>query len=290
MEDNEIKIGYLPNFASISYNISDILKTIYKKINDEDYEGIKEIIYKQHELIFTYTNLVNENRPIIQELFSESEDFINIIHDIIGLLGLNNEEIIFLNKMIYDYFEFYNRSNMTPNSNIRDKLLSISYTINRQSIIALISKMSVNNARLLSIVMKSSFKTEKVVHRVNNFLIENMDLSIDEIVDILLIIYPKEKLPDFVCYTMFEYSPGNGDILRKFNKISDALLKIISNEEVVSFELFKAIFSNYGNMIKMLGVSEDRLRFKFKEVIKDPHNILMGYIKAIEYAYDIYIP
>lgn len=288
-EDINISFGNLPNFASISYNILDILKQIKHNIDHREYDFVKNIICKQHEIIFTYNNLVNENRPIIQSLFAESREFITIIHSIIGIIDLNKEEVIFLNKMIYDYFEFYNGNNL--DYDIKNQLLAISYIINKKSITALSSKMPLNQARILSIIMKSSFKIEKVVHRVNNFFIDGIDMSLDDMVETYQLIYPKELYPEFICYTMFEYSPGSGEIKNKFNRISNVVLNIISNEEIINFELFKNIFINYGNMIKMLGVTEDKVRFKFKEVIeKDPHNIVLGYIKAVEYAYDVYIP
>ena len=278
MDYDELNTIHNLNFTNIIYNIDSIINKLKSCDNINE---IKDIINCQHNIIFTYDNLNNGNREGIQELFT-SMNFLEVMDNISGTLvnNLIESEIIFINKIIYDYFEYTKQFN---DSNeiilIKDKLLSISYTINSARISSLIPIIGVNKARLLSILSYSSYKMEKIVHRINNFII-NTELDKKSISAIYYIIYGppiignnmfdeniNNKFVDMFCYSMFEYCDSDDpEIVEVFNRISSILMdKLIDISVPFDNPVIYRVLVNYSNMISMMNIDRSKLRFSIKE-------------------------
>ena len=284
-------------FTNIIYNIDSIINKLKDPLISA--EETKNIIKMQHDIIFTYDNLMNGNREGIQELFT-SIIFLCRLDSVVGLLNLSKSEIIFINKIIYDYFEFNN----DHKKQIEDKLLSISYTINRNRIQQFTPILGVNTSRLLSIVSYSSYKTEKIVHRVNNFII-NSDISMNNLEYIYYVIFgylynkqsadplyntPYELNQNFTnlfCYSMFEYCDSNDpNIVKRFNQISSFLLNKLIDIGKNNYMDFYNILITYNNMIDFINIDKNKLRFSIKNKlidIKDESiSVILDQLKNIE--------
>jgi hypothetical protein len=279
---DELNIIHNLNFTNINYNIDSIINKL--KVCD-NIDEIKDIINRQHNIIFTYDNLNNGNREGVQELFT-SMKFLDVMDNISGTLveNLKESEIIFINKIIYDYFEYTKQYNSTEINSIKDKLLSISYSINSSRIYSLAPVVGVNKARLLSILSYSSYKTEKIVHRINNFIL-NTELNKRDISNIYYIIYDgppmtiinnifekkqleiNNKFVDMFCYSMFEYCDSDDpEIIEMFNKISSVLMdRLIDISIPLDNPVIYRVLLNYSNMISIMNIDRNKLRFSIKE-------------------------
>lgn len=278
---DDLNIVHNLNFTNIRYNIDSIIN---KLKSCEDKEEIKNIINCQHNIIFTYDNLNNGNREGVQELFT-SMKFLDVMDNISGTLveNLKESEIIFINKIIYDYFEYTKQYNSIEINSIKDKLLSISYSINSSRIYSLAPVVGVNKARLLSILSYSSYKTEKIVHRINNFIL-NTELNKKDISNIYYIIYGapitinnnifdtnseeiNNKFVDMFCYSMFEYCDSDDpEIIEMFNKISSVLMDRLIDISIPSDNpVIYRVLLNYSNMISIMNIDRSKLRFSIKE-------------------------
>lgn len=254
-------------FTNIIYNINSIVNKLKKST---DIEEIKGIIKLQHNIIFNYDNLINNNREGIQDLFT-STIFLDAFDSVAGIIEseLTESEIIFINKIIYDYFEY----SANDNSNVKDKLLCISYTINDKRVKALTPYVGVKLARLISIISYSSYKMEKIVHRINNFILNN-DFDIKTIESIYYVIYGSrmtkfavnEKCVSLFCYSMTEYCDSSDpEIINKFNEISNYLLNELIYCSVAFNENAYRMITMYANMITLMNIDKSRLRFSIKE-------------------------
>lgn len=290
--DNTIYVKY----TNIVYDIDSIINKI-KSSNDPN--EIKQIILYQHDTIFTRDNLINNNIEKIQELFMDI-NFINILDDISGLLlpKLSESEFIFLNKIIYDFF-IYSSKFYVDNKikDIKTKMNSIAMNINKDIIVGLSSIMGINSALKLSIISRSSFKFDNIVHRVNMFI---YDSSFDnwDIAKIYRIIYGDYKIgcelvyaigvrkfSSLFTYTMLEYPKydASKDFLLQFNKVSKIILDMLDDLTPTHLE---SILLNYINLISLYNMPENKLRFSLKEHAGER---LLFLIKRIEDLHNIYI-
>ena len=303
MNYDELYLNHNVNFTNIRYNIDSIVSKLKTSNKDE----MKEIITNQHNIIFCYDNLMNGNREGIQELFT-SIDFLTVMDNISGSLvnNLINSEIIFINKIIYDYFEYTKSFNNTNEIiTIKDKLLSISYSINFSMIRSFVPILGVNKSRLLAIISNSSYKSEKIVHRVNNFIMNIGDLNIKDIYTLFFIIYGpplidnidkfnektqtiNNKFVDMFCYSMFEYcdtsdSNISQEMIDSFNNISNVLIeKLIEISVPIDNIVIQRVLLNYYNMIFIMNIDRSKLRFSIKEHIPREANSLLEAISRIE--------
>lgn len=300
MENFEYDLGNSTYIRNISYDIDSIIDKIRSTDNTEE---IKQIVLYQHDKIFTHDNLVNNNINGIQELFMDI-NFLNILDNISGLLvpKLSETEIIFINKIIYDFFEY--SSNITDKkvSDIQHKMNSIAATINQALSIALLARIGVNNATKLSILSRSSFKFETVIHRVNMFMY-NSSFSDFEIKEIFRVIYGFDKIgeSEYTVYqigvrkftSIFTYSmlekcirPDNKDFMIQFNRVSLVILKLLKE---LSFSDLEAVLLNYGNIINLYNINDpNKLRFLIKEHITEGEP-MYTFIRNIENIHDIII-
>ena len=270
-------------FTNIIYDIDSIVNKLKTSNNLEE---IKDIIKIQHNIIFTYDNLINNNREGIQDLFT-TPIFLDALYSVSGLLVYNRSEseIIFINKIIYDYFEYSNSNN----SFIKERLLAISYNININRIRGFIPFFGVNNARLLSIISYSSYRIEKVVHRINNFIV-NSDIDIRRLDVIYFNIFGymfikdvdlsnpfaynsilklNNKFTNLFSYSMFEYCESKDiDAIKRFNKISKFFLDSIIEIGKDNAECFSTILITYNSMINLMNIDKNKLRFSIKEELR----------------------
>ena len=277
-------------FTNIIYDINSIVDKLNKSTSIEE---TKNIIKLQHNIIFTYDNLINNNREGIQNLFT-SPIFLDALDSISGLIPMTESEIIFINKIIYDYFEYSHN----VNSSIKEKMLAISYIINDTRIKLFTPILGINAARILSIISYSSYKIEKVVHRVNNFIINN-DFDIANLLSsIYTIIFgpttirgtflgegplPNSKFVNAFCYSMFEYCDSEDpEVIERFNQISSYLLqKIIILYD--KSDIFSNILITYANMITLMNIDKDKLRFSIKEELGKMKSDVSSIIAQINY-------
>ena len=304
-----IDLSFDPIFyhANIRYDINDIINKLISYSKEKSEYNIKNIIKNQHELIFKYDNLVNNNRELVQYLFTNNEVcifFLNILDSIIGLLELSTEEIIFINKLVYDFFE-YTKTNKYYNENeIKDKLLSITYKINANRIRALSAFIGINKANILSIISYSSFIDEKVVHRVNDFVVSN--IRINNVNDLLnfynvmftgLIINKESdftnKARNYIIHSMLEYWDNsldhNIDEYNMFNNISRMISYIFAELASTSNQLLYDLLRDYGNIIKLLNIDSSKTRYSLDKAYKDFLPIRQ-IIYDLEIEHDIFIP
>lgn len=277
-------------FTNIIYDINSIVDKLNKSTSIEE---TKNIIKLQHNIIFTYDNLINNNREGIQNLFT-SPIFLDALDSISGLIPMTESEIIFINKIIYDYFEYSHN----VNSSIKEKMLAISYIINDARIKLFAPILGINAARILSIISYSSYKIEKVVHRVNNFIINNEFDITNLLSSIYTIIFgpvtirgtffdedplPNSKFVNAFCYSMFEYCDSKDpEVIERFNEISNYLLQkiIILHDKL---DIFSNILITYANMITLMNIDKDKLRFSIKEELGKMKSDVSDIIAQINY-------
>ena len=263
MDNNDFNIGYGNiNFVDIRYKINSIID---KLCNSTDKEEIKRIIVNQSEIIFTYDNLINNNRDGVQKLFT-SKLFLNVLDNVSLILNLSESEIIFINKMVYDYREYVSVNKQEIDYEIYYIMQSILLHINSKKSKLLSSIIGMNNSLILSNLYYSSYKIEKVVHRVNNFIIHYAS-SIEEIYKIYKALYDNEqKMKDLFCYSMLETNNStNENEYIMFKMISNVLMIIIKEEAAKdNFD----IILNYINTINLFGITNDKLRFSIKDELE----------------------
>jgi hypothetical protein len=287
--EEEFKLFFNTNFSinNISYSIDRIIQVIKEKCANNEFDSLKDIILNQHNFIFNYDNLINKNLELIQELFTNRK-FLPFFNDICGLINFSESEIIFINKIIYDYFEVNVYNNTININEIRQFLLSISYIINDDRIRKLTPILGVNIARILSIVSYSSFKIKKVVHRINEFVVNNLghlDHSYLKIIYNILFYYPllenteyndadRKKIINLFIFSMMEnYNQyDNTEYTTSFNKLSSIIFDILLNvDSGTLLELLK----QYGTTISIFNINKETLRFNIKDIL---HNLLSNKI------------
>ena len=271
MSDDIFKLGYDPNFniATIHYGINSIISTIKTKCDNDEIAEVKKIILNQHELIFNYDNIENSNVILIQELFTNKK-FLKLFDDICGLINYTKSELIFINKVVYDFIIIYK---LDKHTDISNKLLSITYTINDSRIRDLVPMLGIDISRELAIVSYSSYKIEDIIHRINKFIMLSiLDIGVYDLRKIYSLIldlngYTKDTLNLFI-YSMFESLSEQGRLKYGvlFNKISDVLMSILIDLDDNSI---MDLLRQYGSTIIMSNISYTRIRFSMRAVLED---------------------
>lgn len=261
-DSEEIKSGsefIVPVFESIDYKIDQILF----KIDHIDtlHEGeIKNIIYRQYHLLFNYDQFISNERTYALTLFTNKR-FLRILLDIIGTLDLSNDEIICINKLTYDYYILKEKD-----KEISELLLQLSSYVNNKTSIRLSAILGINGSRILAMVSKSSFKTEKNIQRVNKFIIKynKMDLTIDDVLNIYCVLYDRFMYP--IIYTMLEVEPPNLSIEehKRFVMISSVVMTLLN--AMTSEDIYK-VLSNYAYLLQLNNTGKN-VRFSIKDASK----------------------
>ena len=170
-------------------------------------------------------------------------------------------------------------------------LLAISYQINDDKIIRLSSILGINGARILSMISKSSFKEDKRVQRINNFIIKynEIDLTLQNIIDIYCILYG-DRFSILFTNTMGEaYIENLVDIKEKYRYTLITYAVILILESLTSDNISKVLY-NYGFYLKLNKIEKVRISLKsfndydISRIIKIINNIEKDNI------YDLYIP
>lgn len=315
MKDFEnIDLSFDPTFSctNIRYDITTIIQKLIDESRNGNIASIKRILLDQHELVFKYDNLVNSNRLSVQILFTDeyvSMVFLNVLESVIGLINLSLEEITFINKIVYDFFEYSKSLHYEKENEIKQIMLSITYNINKFRISSLTSFIGINNANILSILSFSSFIDEKIVHRVNDFVITNLQITnimdLTYMYNIMFNIIPNsageisKKGTNYIIHSMLEYwdanSTHNEAEYKMFQNISLMILNILT-WKTISYSSLMSILKEYGNTIKLLNIDFTKIRFSLEKLarVDDTNNEKLKKINTIikdfEIDYDIFIP
>ena len=258
-EDNLMEQSiHKPIFRTIDYKIETIIEKIIN-IDDLSDDDVKFIISRQHNIIFNYDLFLSSSktRTYAQQLFTNKR-FLKLFCDIVGLIEFDENEIICINKLAYDYYILPNKD-----EEISSLLLQISYNINNIDVIKLSSKLGINGARILSMISKSTFKIDKKVHRVNSFLVKfDMDLTSTDIADILFMIY--NRFTPVIIHTLLEV-PVN-DMLNeekvRFDAISSAILTILLS---LTSDNMKKVLYDYAFTLR-LSKKQSSVRFSLRNI------------------------
>ena len=262
---------FLPKFQSIEYKIDQILNKI-KNIDSCSDEEIKQIILRQYHMILNYDLFLANEREFALELFTNKR-FLAILASVVGSLELADNEIVCLNKIVYDYYTLDEKDLV-----ISHYLLEISYYVNNKTVIRLSAILGMNGARILAMISKSSFKIEKNVKRVNHFIMKvNIGLSIQDIVNI---------------YIMLETEPANltDEKIKRFRAISAVVLILLNN---MTSQDIHTVISNYIYTIQYMNV-ERETRFSLIEACKVNkldriYKIIKDVIYELDLSSDFYI-
>lgn len=240
-ESDDITI--IPSFDIIekkSQFIINIISNIDLKSDDE----IKNFIQKYHISFLNYCLFTESDvsRNAMQKLFTNTR-FLNLFFNIIGNLKLDNIELIFLNRIAYDYWSLKEKDN-----DICNILLQISAYINNNLIIKLSSKMGINEARILAMISHSTDIQEIKVHRINRFLINCMNpvLDIQSMIDIMFFIYDRFLYP--IIYTLVEdeSSCNNTECIGQYRNLQNAIVTILLS---MPSEKITQVLTEYGYLL-----------------------------------------
>ena len=261
-----------PIFTSVEYTIDTIVDKIVN-IDELDKEEIKNIIIRQHKLILNYDLFLSskKTRSYAQTLFSDIK-FLEIFYSIIGLLQLSEHEMKCINKLAYDYYILPNKD-----PKVSELLLMICNSTNNVEVIKLSSRLSIKDARTLSMISRSTFRVEKRIRRVNNFLVKcTADLSAQAIVDIMFILY--DRFTDPIIYTMLEAKPDNltPEQSLKFDTISSVIITILDN--MTSANIKKVLY-DYAFTLRHSYQNNTKVRFSMKSI---PNQRIRSIIQEIE--------
>lgn len=224
--DNLDKVITTPLFHTIEYEIADIANKM-KNIDNLNEKEIKDIIIRQHSMILNYDNFLSsrESRSVTLELFT-NEKFLRYFLDVIRILDISSHEKICINKIAYDYYSLQDK-----NQRISDLLYQLTTEVNGKEVLILSSILGRTDAQILSMIRNSSFKEDKVVHRVNTFLVKynKIELSLSQIVSIYCYLFP--RVTTLFVQTMLENKPSvlTESECNNFDKISIAMLEIINS-------------------------------------------------------------
>lgn len=269
-----------PLFHSIEYELSGIINKI-NNIDNMNEKEIKDIIIRQHGMILNYDLFLMsfETRTQAQILFTNKR-FLKCFLDVIRLLNITYHEKICINKLAYDYYIIPDK-----NQEISDLLYRLTTEVNGKEVIVLSGIIGMYNAQVLSMIRNSSFKEDKCIRRVNNYIVKcGQDLSIQCIVNIYCSLF--DRFSNLFTFTMMESKPDNlsSDENRRFDYISVAMLEILNS--LPSCDIKKVIL-DYAFTLKMVKINTT-VRFAIKSASK--FNRIIFVIREVEIAENIIIP
>ena len=254
-----------PLFHVEADNIDWIIFKI-KNLDNLSNEEIRDLILYNHAMILKYDIFFmnQESRSLAQKLFTDKR-FLNIFIGLATNMNLTYHEIVCLNKLAYDYYQLNNND-----QEIADLLFQLSSIINNgRKIICLSGILGMNSARILAMIRYSSFKEDKVVKRVNLFLMNYQgELSIQDIVNIYCYLF--ERVSNLIIYTMLECKPDNlsEESNKRFDQISIAILEILNSMTTTDIS---TIMKDYEYKLKSENIQ--RVRFSIKTAMGYPRII-----------------
>lgn len=260
-------------FHTIEYELEGIVNKI-KNINSFDQREIKDIIIRQHSMILNYDNFLSSNskRELALSLFTDRK-FLSCFLDVIRLLELTNHEKICMNKIAYDYYRLD-----IKDEEISTLLYQLTTEVNSKEVLALSGIIGIADARILAMIRNSSFKEEKVVHRINAFLVKynKVELSLVQIVNIYCYLF--NRITALFVQTMMEPKPSN--LLpyeeKNFDKISIAMLELLNS---MPSGQIKLVLQSYAHTLSLIQVNTT-VRFAIKTAVQ--YDRIIRLVKEVE--------
>ena len=238
LNDTGSPVRGIIKLKSIEYSIDSIYnKILNNELSDID---IQNIIYRQYTTILDYNLFFkDESRQTMQRLFQNIR-FLKNLAMCINALSLNTHQIVFCNKLAYDYILYCKMT--VPSANreeISTLLTEISYKVNHKDIIALSSIIGLESAKYLAMARHSSFKEEVNVERVNILLSKTHNLGVDTIYEIYIKLF--DNISVLFSTTMFStiYDEEYKDT---YDNITLALICILEN---MDFDNMREVIKNY---------------------------------------------
>lgn len=267
-------------FHSVEYELSGIVNKI-NNIDNLNYDEIRNIIIKQHNMILNYDLFLtsNETRQLAQTLFTNKR-FLQCFLDVIRLLDITQHEKICLNKLAYDYYILP----IDKDEEIYNLLYKLTTEVNGREVVSLSGILGINEARILSMIRNSSFKEEKCIHRVNTYIVKcNLDLDIKSIESIYCFLF--HRFTNVFIYTMLESKPSNLSPLenKKFDNISIAILELLNS--LPSNDIRKVI-NDYAFTLKSVKRNTP-VRFMLKTALN--YNRILTAVRSVEISENIEI-
>lgn len=263
-----------PLFHTIEYELSGIVEKI-KNIDNFNEKEIKEIIVRQHGKILNYDNFLSSkgSREYALSLFTNKK-FLRCFLDVIRILEISDHEKICINKLAYDYY-------ILPNKDIEvsDLLFQLTTEVNGKEVVILSGILGRTDAQILLMIRNSSFNEEKVVHRINSFLVKYnvIDLSLQQMVSIYCCLF--QRVTTLFVQTMLEPRPAN--LLdyqsKNFDKISIAILEIVNS--MPSSEI-KTVVKSYAYALSNVNKNIE-VRFAIRSMIK--YDRIIKIVKEVEF-------
>lgn len=234
---------FFSSFKNINYDIS----YIFGNINDLTENQLKQIIKWQHSSIFNYDLFYGVKRDEVQELFLNLK-FLRCLNDIAGALTLYNEEIICINKIVFDFMSYNKNLHNELNIERYNLLTNIAYQINNIRINSLTRFFDLETSRFLSILYYSSFDKKESIYRVNYFLYNKCDPEVSEFTlkELFTTLYFTEVFNLFIV-TMLDSNIENP--VRK--KIINVVLDMLEDRE---YDFIRNTIYNYGYIINNTNV------------------------------------
>ncbi len=236
-------IATIPSFAIVEEKSQFLINMIANITNKSDNE-ITLFIQKYHTAFLNYSLFTESDlsRSSMQRLFTNAK-FLNLFFNMIGKLNLDQFEIGFLNRIVYDYWSLPEKDN-----DVYNILLQISSYINNNMIIKLSSKMGVNEAKILAMIAASTNKDDIKVHRINRFLVncDNPVFNEQSMIDIMFFLYEKFLYP--IIYTLLETKSCciSEDNFPQYYKLLNAIITILLS---MPSDKITTVLTEYGYLI-----------------------------------------
>ncbi len=274
-KSKEDKVITGPLFHTIEYEISGIAKKI-ENIDNFDEKEIKDIIIRQHATILNYNNFLSnkDTRAKALELFTNKR-FLRCFLDVIRILNITYHEKICINKLAYDYYCLVDKD-----KEISDLLYQLTTEVNGKEVIVLSGVFGLGDAQILSMIRNSSFEEEKVVHRVNNFLVYYpKEITMNNLALIYCNLFP--RITTLFVQSMLETKNINFTEIesKRFDKISLVMLEILNS--MPSSEIKKVIESYAYELSKI--TKDTTVRFAIKTAVR--YDRIIRIVKEVESEY-----
>lgn len=264
-----------PLFHSIEYELNGIVEKI-NNIDNFNEKELKNIIIRQHEMILNFDNFLSskDTREKALVLFTNKK-FLLCFLDVIRILNISDHEKICLNKIAFDYYILPNKD-----QEISDLLYQLTTEVNGKELVVLSGILGRKDAQILSMIRNSSFKEEKVVDRINDFLLYYpKELSIKELASIYCNLF--RHVTVLFTQTMIGRKPENltPEQSKRYDDISIVLLEII--DSMPSCEIKKVMTSYIYKLNRISG--NIYVRFSIKSAIRYANNTdNSGYVYRYE--------
>lgn len=276
--DNTIPIGNLFGDSLIKESLSNL--------SNLDDRNLYEILKSKYSSIIE--NVVENEDVFYLDLFTDSR-FLTIFTQAINSVVLTRNDIIYCNKISYDYLT---NCNDVSDEYLKSLFYNMSKVVNKNILPGLLGlNLNEDYCSYLALCRFSSTKESVNVRRVNHLLISSDSNIIDE----QMIIYIYEKLFDSMTtllkHTMFDpytseelkcIGPGAGEI---YSNISLAIIDILNM--MPSNDIYHVLLS-YAKDYNVSG--ETNVRFSIRSLAICDYSRILNVVDNIEYNELIIVP